>query len=297
MSHRHHHADAGTSTGRLFATMMLNFTITIAEVIGGIMSGSLALISDALHNFSDGIAIIISYIAIKLKKQPKSADYTFGLKRAEILAAIINSVVLIIISIFLLYEAYNRFMEPVEIHGSLMMIVALIGLVANVIGTLLLKKGSQDSINIRSAYLHLLSDAISSVGVIIGGAAIYFWNVAWIDPLLTVLISLYILKESFEIIKEAVNVIMMGSPDTVSLEEIKEVVEKIDAIKNIHHIHLWRLDEHDIFLEAHVEVNDISVSETGLILSQLEKELHKPFGVTHITIQFECDKCEVKAMV
>ncbi len=297
MSHHHHHANTDTSTGRLFITMMLNFLITIVEVIGGIMSGSLALISDALHNFSDGIAIIISYIAIKLKKQPKSPGYTFGLKRAEILAAIINSVVLIVISIFLLYEAYKRFAEPTSIHGSLMIGVASIGLLANVIGTLLLKKGSKGSINIRSAYLHLLSDAVSSVAVIIGGMAIYFWEANWVDPLLTVLISLYILKESFEIVKEAVNVIMMGSPNTISFKELKSVVEKIDAVKNIHHVHLWRLDEHDIFLEAHVEVDDISVSETGLILNQLEKELHERFGVTHITIQFECDKCDVKVMV
>jgi cobalt-zinc-cadmium efflux system protein len=297
MSHQHNHTDTETSGGRLFVTMTLNFIITIAEVIGGIISGSLSLISDALHNFSDGIAIIISYIAIKLKAQPKSSQYTFGLKRAEILAAVINSSVLIVISFFLLYEAYQRFMDPSEIQGGLMMIVASVGLLANVAGTLLLKKGSEQSINIRSTYLHLLSDAVSSVAVIIGGAAIYFWNIYWIDPVLTVLISIYIIKESFEIVKEAINVIMMGSPSNVSMDELKKVVEKIDGVTNLHHVHLWRLDEHDIFLEAHVEVKDMPVSDTGIILDQLQKELHDHFDVTHTTIQFECDKCDVKTMV
>jgi len=296
MSH-HHHSHEETSTGRLFITMTLNFTITIAEIIGGMVSGSLSLISDALHNFSDGIAIIISYIAIKLKIKPKSTQYTFGLKRAEILAATINSAVLIVISIFLFYESYRRFVNPEAIRGGLMMLVALIGLAANVAGTLLLKKGSANSINIRSAYLHLLSDAVSSIGVIIGGAAIYFWNVYWIDPLLTVLISLYILKESFEIIREAVNVIMMGSPDTVSMDELKALVESIDGVNNLHHVHLWRLDEHDIFLEAHIDVRDMSVSETTAILNKLEHELHEHFGVTHTTIQFECNHCQTQVMV
>ncbi len=295
--HHHHHSEEETSAGRLFITMALNFTITIAEIIGGMISGSLSLISDALHNFSDGIAIIISYIAIKLKLKPKSTQYTFGLKRAEILAATINSAVLIVISIFLFYESYNRFINPEAIRGGLMMLVALIGLVANVAGTLLLKKGSANSINIRSAYLHLLSDAVSSIGVIIGGAAIYFWNVYWIDPLLTVLISLYILKESFEIIREAVNVIMMGSPDNVSMDELKALVESIDGVNNLHHVHLWRLDEHDIFLEAHIDVQDMSVSETTTILNKLEHELHEHFGVTHTTIQFECNHCQTQVMV
>jgi len=297
MSHHHTHAETGTSGTRLFITMALNFTITLAEIIGGIFSGSLSLISDALHNFSDGIAIIISYIAIKLKLKPRSTQYTFGLKRAEILAATINSSVLIVISFFLFYESYNRIVKPEAIQGGLMMLVAAVGLIANVIGTLLLKKGSAESINIRSTYLHLLSDAVSSIGVILGGAAIYFWDVYWIDPILTVLISIYILRESFEIIKETVNVIMMGSPDSVSMEELKGLVESIDGVNNLHHVHLWRLDEHDIFLEAHIDVQDMSVSETTTILNKLENELREHFGVTHTTIQFECNHCKTQAMV
>jgi len=296
MGHHHHHQEE-TSGIRLLITMLLNFVITAAEIVGGIISGSLSLISDALHNFSDGIAIIISYIAIRLKKKPKSPQYTFGLKRAEILAAVINASVLIVISLYLFIEVYHRLTEPHAIEGRLMMIVASVGLAANVVGTLLLKKGSENSLNIRSAYLHLLSDAVSSIGVIIGGAAIWLWDIAWIDPLLTVLISLYILKESYEIVRESVNVIMMGSPEDVDLQAIKKVVEAVDGVRNLHHVHLWRLNEHDIFMEAHVDVRDMPVSETGKILEQLEKELHDRFDIGHLTIQFETDRCPKQVMV
>ncbi len=298
MGHHHHdHAAETTSGRRLFITMMLNFLITAAEIAGGVMSGSLSLLSDALHNFSDGLAIIISYIALRLKKKPKSPRYTFGLKRAEILAATINSAVLIAISLFLFAEVYHRFSEPHAIAGGLMMTVAGIGLAANVIGTLLLKKGAAGSLNIRSAYLHLLSDAVSSVAVILGGAAIYYWDIYWIDPVLTVLISLYILKESFGILRESVNVIMMGSPENVDLREIKKTVEAVDGVNNLHHVHLWRLNEHDIFMEGHVDVRDMPVSSASLILRELEKELHERFQISHLTLQFECNHCSAQNMV
>ncbi len=298
MGHHHHdHAAETTSGRRLFITMMLNFLITAAEIAGGVMSGSLSLLSDALHNFSDGLAIIISYIALRLKKKPKSPQYTFGLKRAEILAATINSAVLIAISLFLFAEVYHRFSEPHAIAGGLMMTVAGIGLAANVIGTLLLKKGAAGSLNIRSAYLHLLSDAVSSVAVILGGAAIYYWDIYWIDPVLTVLISLYILKESFGILRESVNVIMMGSPENVDLREIKKTVEAVDGVNNLHHVHLWRLNEHDIFMEGHVDVRDMPVSSASLILRELEKELHGRFQISHLTLQFECNHCSAQNMV
>ncbi len=298
MAHRHdHHVTESTSGKRLFATMMLNFLITGTEITGGILSGSLSLISDALHNFSDGIAIIISYIALRLNRRPKNAHYTFGLKRAQILAAIINSSTLIIISFFLLKEAYERFMNPQPITGGLMILVASIGLAANVTGTLLLRKGSQNSMNLRAVYLHLLSDAVSSVAVILGGMAIYFYNIYWVDPLLTVLISLYILKASYEVAKEALQVIMMASPEDIALEKIERTILSIPQVKNVHHVHLWRLDEHDIHFEAHVEVEDMPVSATGFILNTIKQELHDHFEISHVTVQFEQNQCDKKTLV
>lgn len=297
MGHNHSHSTEETSEKNLFITMGLNFIITIAEVIGGFISGSLSLISDALHNFSDGIAIIITYIAMRLSKKPKTFKYTFGLKRAEIIAAIINASTLIIISFFLIKEAVFRFYNPTAITGNLMLIVATLGLIANVAGTLLLKKGSKDNLNIRAAYFHLLSDAVSSVAVIVGALFIIFFKIYLIDPLLTILISFYILKETYEIVKEALDVIMMSSPEGIELNELKHLVEEIPGIKNIHHSHLWKMNDNDTHFEAHIDVDNISVRATTEIQKQIENKLYSKYEINHTTLQFECDKCESKAMV
>jgi cobalt-zinc-cadmium efflux system protein len=298
---KHHHVDLSTSVSgaRLVVTMLLNFLITVVEVIGGLVSGSLSLLSDALHNFSDGIAIIISCIAIRLSRQPHTKKYTFGLKRAEILAAAVNASVLIIICFYLFKESYERLTSPQPIKGSLMITVASVGLIANVIGTLLLKKGSRENINIRSAYLHLLGDAVSSAAVIIGGLCIYFFQVYWVDPILTVLISIYILEESYQIVKEAVNVLMMGTPQRISLENIREELEKIPGIRDVHHVHLWRLSEKDIHFEAHIDVvdEDMPVRQTTRLSEKIEEKLKQNHGITHTTLQFESDRCKSKQLV
>ena len=297
MAHTHAHTEPSTSTTRLFVTVALNLLITVVEIVGGILSGSLSLISDALHNLSDGVAIIITYIALKLSTRPNTERYTFGLKRAEILAAILNSATLIGIGAFLFKEAYHRFRTPAPIAGGLMIAVALIGLVANVIGTLLLRQGSQQNMNIRAAYLHLFSDAISSVAVILGGGAIYFFDITWIDPLLTVFIAAYIIYESVEIVKEAVNVLMMGTPEDLSLQHIQRELEAVPGVRNIHHVHVWRLNDHDIHFEAHVDVEDMPVSQCQQISRQIEEKLHELHEITHVTVQFECNACSVKGLV
>lgn len=296
MSHDHHHS-AEVNGGRLLATMLLNFFITIIEIIGGIFSGSLSLLSDAFHNFSDGIAIIISYFAMRLSKRPKTFKYTFGLKRAEIIAAIINASTLLIISFFLIKEAIERFYNPSPITGSLMLIVASLGLTANVAGTLLLKKGSENNLNIRAVYFHLLSDAVSSLAVIIGAVFIIFYKIYWIDPLLTILISIYILKETYEIVKESLEIVMMSSPEGVDLDELKILVESVNGVKNVHHIHLWKLNDIDIHFEAHVETDNILIGDTNIMQERIKELLHEKFEITHTTLQFECNNCAVKELI
>jgi len=271
--------------------MALNLLITIAEIIGGIFSGSLSLISDALHNFSDTISFVVSYVAIKLKDHDTSYRHTFGLKRAEILAAVINSSVLIVISFFLFYEAIMRLMNPAPIDTNIMIIVALMGLLANAGASLLLKRDSVASINIRSSYLHLLSDAFASGAVILGGIAIDLWNVAWVDPALTILIGLVIIKESYQLLAEAVHVLMEGAPPEISLDEIKAAVEKFPEVTDIHHIHLWMVGDNDVHLEAHVNINDMKISESDNLRSKIERLLEVNFGIRHITLQFECQQC------
>ncbi len=297
-SHSHHHGSAGTTSEKnLIITIGLNFLITIVQVAGGIISGSLALLSDALHNLSDGIAIIITFIAMRLSKKPKSLKYTFGMKRAEVLAAIFNASSLIIISFFLIKEAIERFGNPEPIKGTLMLVVATVGLFANFAGILLLKSGSKDNINIRSAYFHLLSDTISSVAVIIGAVFIIFFQVTWIDPVLTILISLYILNETFKIVKEAVDMVMMSSPADIDITEIKSVLEGLPPVLNIHHVHIWRLNDHDTHFEAHIEVNDMTVGESTEMQRIIEHLLHDKFEINHTTLQFECNKCDNKSVV
>lgn len=293
MGHNHiHHASTNQTGKRLIITMILNFVIAIAEVIGGILSGSLSLISDALHNFSDGISVIVSYIAIKLKLKDRSYKHTFGLKRAEIIAAVFNSATLIIIAGYLFYESVKRLINPEPINAEIMIIVAVIGLFPNIIGALLLKKDAKTSMNIKSSYLHLLSDTVASVGVIIGGILIYFWNIYWIDPILTLLIGVYIIKESFEILGRATHVLMEGAPENVNIFEIEKLVLSFENVKNIHHLHIWTVGENDIHLEAHIDINDMLVSESDLLRIKIEDMLRKDLHINHITLQFETNLCQ-----
>lgn len=279
-------------TRNLFITMILNFVITVFELVGGLLFGSLALISDALHNFSDGTSLIISYIAIRLSRHPSSAKHTFGLKRANILAAIINAATLIVISVFLFKEAIHRFMEPEIVSGKIMVVVSLIALVANVLGTYLLHSDAKHNMNIKSSYLHLLSDAVSSFGVILGGVAIWTMGWYWIDPLLTLLISVYVLYESWKIVKESIHIIMMGAPADIDILQIEKDIESIPNVNDLHHVHIWMLDDNQIHFEGHVKLDDMPLSATEPILNEIHRILEEKHGIHHITIQFECQKCD-----
>lgn len=294
MAHTHNHQitiNENSTVLRLVITILLNIVITIAQIIGGVISGSLSLISDAFHNLSDAVSVIISYIAIRLKRRENSVKHTFGLKRAEILAAVLNAGVLLAIYVYLFFEAFSRFANPREIEAGLMIIVAVIGLMANIIGVLLLRRDSHHSLNIKSSYLHLLSDSISSVAIILGGIAIAYWQIYWVDPLLTILIGLYIIKESYSILMDSVHVLMEGAPSGISIDEIKKEVEKFGEVADIHHIHLWTVGENDIHLEAHININDMMISQSDKLRMKVEKLLTDRFGIKHITLQMECNQC------
>ncbi len=272
---------------------MLNATITIAEVVGGILSGSLALLSDAVHNLSDTIAIALSYFANRIAQKPKDAKRSYGYKRAEILSAFINSSVLLSISIVLIYEAFKRLKSPESINGTLMIIVAFIGLVANLVSVYLLKSDSKENLNIKSSYLHLLSDTVSSVGVLAGGVAIRLWGVLWLDPLITVLISLYILKETWKVIRTTVDILMQSSA-ILDYEAIKRDIERIDKVKNIHHVHTWMINEKTIYLEAHIDMEDMQLSEVEQVYRKIEQCLKDDHGISHVTLQAEVNQCRDK---
>jgi cobalt-zinc-cadmium efflux system protein len=296
-NHEHDHTESGhthdvsnLSGKKIFWVTFLNAIITIAEIVGGILSGSLALLSDAVHNLSDTAAIALSYFANKIAQKPKDAKRTYGYKRVEILSAFINSAVLLAISIVLIFEAFKRLKSPESINGTLMIIVAFIGLVANFISVYLLEKDSHENLNIKSSYLHLLSDTVSSVGVLVGGIAIRLWGVVWIDPLITALISLYILKETWHVIRMTVDILMQSSAE-LDYEEIKKDIEAIDKVKNIHHVHSWMINEKTIYFEAHIDMEDMQLSEAEKVCGKIEHYLKEHQGISHVTLQAEVDKC------
>ncbi|MDI3503687.1 MAG: cobalt-zinc-cadmium efflux system protein [Candidatus Cloacimonadota bacterium] len=295
--HEHSHADPRhMSPGKFRFVTLLNLVITLAEFLGGLVSGSLALLSDAVHNLSDTISIMISYFAFKISKRDHDFSHTFGYHRAEILAAFVNATALLIISIFLIVEAIKRFYSPAEIKGYLMLIVATIGLLANLLSVVLLHRGQKDNINIRSSYLHLMGDTFSSIGVILGGIAIVLWQVYWIDPLITFLVALYIMRESISIIRSSTHIIMQGAPD-VSLPDIKRDLEAITGIKNVHHAHTWMIDDKSYFFEAHIDVPDQMLSQLDALLAEVQQVLSSGYKIEHVTIQFECDSCRNKDLL
>ena len=286
----HSHNATNLSGKKIFWVTILNATITVAEIVGGILSGSLALLSDAVHNLSDTVAIALSYSANKIGQKPRDAKRTFGYKRAEILSAFVNSTVLLAISSILIFEAIKRFNSPETIDGTLMITVAFIGLVANFVSVYLLEKDSHGNLNIKSSYLHLISDTVSSVGVLAGGIAIKIWGIVWIDPLITILISLYILKETWEVILKTINILMQSSAD-LDYDAIKKDIESIEHVQNIHHVHSWLIDEKTIFFEAHIDVDNMFLSEVEGIYKEVTHYLMEHHGINHVTLQAEVDNC------
>jgi cobalt-zinc-cadmium efflux system protein len=278
---------------RLIVSAGLNFVTTIVQVIGGLLSGSLSLLSDALHNFSDTLALVISFLAARLSKRKNTEVQTFGYKRAEILAALFNACVLVVVSVFLFKEAFARFTHPHPINSLLMLSVASIGLIANIVSVFLLKAHAHEDLNIRAAYVHLFSDFLSSIAVIIGACAIFISRVYWIDPALTILIGIYVLREGYKIIEESTHILMQHVPKGINLREIQTQIEGIDGVKDIHHAHLWAVTERDIHFEAHINVShDMPISETCLLVKQVEGALKENFAITHVTLQIEFNSCK-----
>jgi cobalt-zinc-cadmium efflux system protein len=288
-----HNTDTHSKENGLTISFLLNLTTSIMQIVGGLLSGSLSLISDALHNLSDSVALLLSLLVVKLSKKENTETRTFGYKRAEILAALFNASMLIVVAVFLFKEAYIRFYDPHPINGILMLSVASIGLLANLISVFLLKGHAHDDMNIRSAYLHLFSDFLSSIAVVAGALAIYAYKSYWVDPVLTVIIGLYVLKGGYQILEDSLTILMQNVPKGISLKEIQSNIEAVDGVKNLHHAHLWSVTERDIHLEAHINLKkDMPVSETCKLYAQIESLLEEKYGIHHITLQFEVDSCK-----
>jgi len=291
MGHEHHHNHDIDAMGdrRLIAAIAVNMLLTLAQVIGGIVSGSLALIADALHNFSDATSLLIALVARKIGRQPADHFKTFGYKRAEVIAALINLVTLVIVGIYLIYEALWRIYAPQLIEGWTVVVVASIALVIDVATAILTYSMSKHSMNIRAAFLHNVSDALASVGVIVAGSLILLYEWFWTDTVLTLLIAGYVLYQAATLLPRTIHILMQGAPEEIALDEVIKTMESIEGVSNVHHLHIWQLDEHSNALEAHVVITDYGQSETVKIA--LKRELEQRYAIAHSTLEFEIDHC------
>ncbi|WP_457748826.1 cation diffusion facilitator family transporter [Sulfurimonas sp.] len=295
MSEHHHHELSGK---KLFITIILNIIITLSQVVGGIFSGSLALLSDAMHNFSDVLALLIAYVANRLAARPNSEAKTFGYKRAEILAALFNASVLIGIAIFLIIEAFHKLYHPEVINSIWVIGLGTLSIVLNAASVLLIQDDAHDNMNIKAAYLHLLTDVVTSVAVVGGGLLMYYFGLFWIDPLISALIALYLIWASFGLIRESSAILMQFTPKGIDVDAVADTIEEETEIKNVHHIHIWKLDEKHIHLEAHLDFHEnVTLLVSTAVIQKLEKKLYNDFHIVHTTFQCEYERDDNKEKI
>ncbi len=292
--HHHHHEVSGKNIG---ITILLNVIITVSQIIGGILSGSIALLTDALHNFSDVISLLLSWLTNRLAKRKSTGKQTYGFKRAEILSAFINSATLIAIAIFLIVEAIKRFANPQEVQSELVIWFALGSIIINLISVLLLRKDAKESMNMKSAYLHLLTDVMTSIAVLIGGILMKYFNIYRIDSILSVLIAIYLIHSSYKLLIASIKILMQFTPEEIDIYDIRDQIISVENIENIHHIHFWQLNDKDIFFEAHIDLKeDVKISEFQTTLSELESILKKN-NISHFNIQPEFNVKDCKELI
>ena len=291
MSHddQHHQDVESMGDRRLLLAIIANMLLTVAQVVGGIVSGSLSLIADALHNFSDASSLLIAWLARRIGRQPADDLRTFGYRRAEVIAALVNLVILVLVGLFLIYEAIWRVFDPRIIEGWIVVIVAGIALIVDVATAVLTWTMSKHSMNIRAAFLHNVSDALASVGVMIAGSLILLYGWYWTDTVLTLVIAAYVLYQAASLLPKTIHLLMEGTPEGLSVADVKAAMEAVQGVQNVHHIHLWQIDEHRSALEAHVVID--CFEDTAGIKNALKQQLNKDFEIAHSTLEFEIENC------
>ena len=290
----HHHQGVQTDSGLLVA-VSINVLLTVVQVAGGIISGSLSLIADALHNLSDAASLGIALFARAIGRKPADQYKSFGYQRAEIVAALMNLTILLVVSLYLIFEAFWRIAEPREVVGWIIIVVAGGALFIDTVTAFITFKMSKTSLNMKAAFLHNLTDALGSLGVILAGALIILYQLYWIDTLIAFVIAGFVLWQALKILPKTIHILMEGTPENLSAVEIKLAMERADSVEDVHHIHVWNIDEHRVALEAHVVVSVSEFKEVELIKATLKKMLFIDFNVDHSTLEFEHHlekKCE-----
>lgn len=288
--HHHHHGDQSEiGERRLWWAVGANILLTFAQIIGGLVSGSLSLIADALHNFSDAASLLIALVAIRIGRKPADDLKTFGYKRAETIAALINLTTLIIVGLFLCYEAISRFLMPEPILGWMVIIVAAVALVIDIFTAMLTYSQSKSSMNIRAAFLHNVTDAMASVGVIIAGSLILLYGWVWVDAAMTLLIAGYVLYQGLTEMPKVIHLLMEGTPEGIDVNAVIKTMEDTPGVHDVHHMHIWQLDEHRNALECHVVLD--ADADMDDLKGRLKSLLHDQFEIEHSTLEFEKNKC------
>lgn len=289
-SHSHSHVHAGQTGKVLFASLGLTLAFVVAETIAGFRSGSLALLSDAGHNFTDAFGLLLAGIAYYLQSRPGDQTKTYGYHRTGVLAAFINAVVLVLLSLALFYESYRRFVVPQPVTESIMIWMASIGLVMN-LGIAWGLGGHGGDLNVRAAWIHMLGDAVSCVGIIVGAVVIHYTGWLRADPVLSVLIGAAIIWTAWDILKDSLNILLEGLPKGVNLAEVTGEIRKIDGVIDVHDLHIWSLGSEAHAMSCHVLIEDMPPSESDSILRNLNRVVCGQFAIDHTTIQFEHTRC------
>jgi cobalt-zinc-cadmium efflux system protein len=287
--HQHKHGTQNVSDRVLLWAVIVNLGLSVFEFTAGVIAGSVALMADALHNTNDAAALLIAYIARKIARRGADRNFTFGYRRAELIGAMIQLTALIIIGLYLLYEAINRFISPQPLQGAWIMAAAGVALVVDVVTAWLLWSMSKGSLNVKAAFAHNLTDAFASVAVLLGGAAIHWLDWYWIDPMLTLIIASYILYLSFNMLKRTSAILMESTPEDLDLDALRKAVEACDAVVGMHHVHVWELDEQHRAMEAHIVIEDVAVDRQDAIKQAVKSCLHDDFKIGHSTLEFEIE--------
>ncbi|MCE5329081.1 cation diffusion facilitator family transporter [bacterium] len=286
----HKHGYKNTERRKLLITIIITTTVMIVEIAGGIMSKSLALISDAGHMFTHSFALLVSFFAIIYAMKKPTLEKSYGFYRVEILAALFNGIGLLIISGFIFWEAYKRILNPQPINALEMIIIAIIGLAANVASAFILAGSSKESLNVKSAFFHMIGDTASSVAIVIGGVIIYFTDFYLIDPIFSILICIAILYWAFILIRDSVQILMETTPRDMDVEKLKaELIKEIDGVEGVHDIHIWQITDSIYNMTAHVVTDNVNIRETSSILEKINNFLAEKYQIRHSVIQFETD--------
>jgi cobalt-zinc-cadmium efflux system protein len=276
---------------KLLFIFSFSVLILVLEVTGGLLSRSLALLSDAGHMLTDALSVFLSYLAIRWSKKPATAQRTFGYHRTEILAALVNGLTLLAISGYIFYEAIRRFFQPEVIKVDILLIVAAVGLAGNLFGMLILNRESHDNLNIRSTFFHLLGDALSSLGVIVGGIVIMLTGWSVVDSLISVLIGGLVLRSAIDLIFESGEVLLEAVPRDIDIAALRTAIKQVPGVKGFHDVHIWTITSGRRALSGHLVVDNISIRESQQIICTTRNMLAEKFNITHASLETECDVC------